>query len=363
MPFFRRDHPLLRGCRIFAIPDGPGVVRNLVARGGTTTGTIDGAVPYHLGPHGGLDFDGVDDEVTWGGMATYGLTGRDLTVIARAQPDAAGVYGIVTCRQNTPTTTNKGFGLYFSNFGGAENGYVFVVYGTDGGNNFQVVGDNLTAAAQAGVSRVVAGTYHNETKTSRLYNGGGLRGSAVGAVNYDVRETDPIYTGRFNSGAYFNGKIGWIAVFDRCLTPGEIAAWSRDDRWPFFVDEEPVPMTGGATYATEVGVGQAYSSSSNSPTLYSTDVDALAYLAGDMTGGGDPDSLIADYFTEVRVDRSYMAGFPILVSYANVVRVNDAGSLTSGGVVTYATQVGVRSQSRHTIDGRRDLLGTRRYRR
>lgn len=363
MPIVRRNHPLLRGCRIFGVPDGSGVVKNLVARGGSGYGAVDGATFYQLRPHGGLLYDGVDDEVTWGGMDTYGLTGRDITVIARVRPDTAGVYGIVTCRQNTPTTTNAGFALYWSNFGGTENGYVFVVYGTDGGNNFQVVGDNLTAAAQVGVSRVVAGTYRNSTRDVRLYNGGGLRGQATGAVNYDVRETAPIYVGRFNSGAYFDGAIGWFAVFDRCLDSAEIRAWSDDKNWPFWVDEDPLAVTGGATYTNEVGVGQAYSSSSNAPTTYATALDALAYLGGDLVGGGDPDSLIADYFTEVRAGQSYQAGFPILVSYSNVVQVTEAGSISSGGAVTYATTVGVRSQSRQTIDGRRDLLGTRRYRR
>ena len=248
------SHPMLSGCKFFAITDSNTLINCLLPVGGTDGTVSGGATLGTLGVYPAIKGDASNNLVTWADHDDYfGLTDRSITVIARVKANASHIGGAVGARAvGTPT---KGWQLLFSNFGAAETGWNFAVWSAGG---FQEAQDGIGAATQAGKDVVVAGTYTHTTKQVAMYTRQPTDNAAVfrnnrtndnvadpNAEDWDVRATTPIYWLALNASAsFFNGDVAWVAVFNRALAASEIAAFSRDEEWPFLTGSPPQPEFG-----------------------------------------------------------------------------------------------------------------------
>lgn len=179
--------------------------------GNDHTGTISGAgwVPG-IDDGTALDFDGVDDVVTFGtGPTLVGTT--DFTVSAWVRSPGMIGEGVVIQQRNGDFD-----GQYQLRIG--EHGRpVFLVYG-GGALQFEFPAQGL----------VVDGTWHHvaavrEGDEGRIYIDGGLSGFALGpvqplspiisvAVGADIRDGDK----------HFSGQIDDVRIYDSALTPAQI---------------------------------------------------------------------------------------------------------------------------------------------
>jgi hypothetical protein len=351
-----RDHPWLKGCKFFAVPDGTGTMRNLM---GGAAGSVNNAPAFtRLGQHPALDMvQGSSQYTEFGQPASYGFTGPSVTVLTRARPDALGSTNNETAFVSAAEAASAaGYLLMFSNFGGSEVGWCFVVYG---GGTFLLSNDG-TLSATLGREVVAAGRYDHSRVTCDTFVNGKKGSSGASAGSWDVTPAGSIFLGKFLSpDIYADGRQAWVMIFDRALADGEIARLSRDWEWPFLDDdlgEIFIPET-VAVYATVEAVSQAYTVFG--PVTYTSALTALGAFGGDLTAADTPAA--ATFTTTVSVSQTYQGGEPTLVSYTNVVGVSQ--TLTVNTPVVYETEVSVRQRYTGLMDGRRDLIGTRRYRR
>ncbi len=352
-----RDHPWLRGCKFFAIPDGSGTVKNLM---GGVAGTVANApAPTRLGMHPALDYvQGSSQAVTFGQPASYGFTGPDITVLTRARPDALGTTNQETAFVSAAEAASAaGYLLMFSAFGGSEVGWCFVVYG---GGTFLLANDG-TLDATLGRSAVVAGRYEHGTTTATVFLNGKAGPPQASGGTWDVTPAGSIFLGKFLSpDIYADGAQAWTMIFDRALSDGEIARLSRDWEWPFLDDELGdlyLPDT-NVTYASVVGVSDVYTVFA--AVTYTTEFEALGSFGGDVIAEPEEPGPVT-YANVVRVTDQYIGGVPTLVFYTNVASAG--ASFTANAPVTYESLVYVRDRYTGLIDGRIDLCATGRYRR
>lgn len=351
-----RAHPWLKGCKFFAVPDGSGTMKNLM---GGADGTVNAAPTFtRLGMHPALDMvQGSSQYTEFGQPASYGFAGPSVTVLTRARPDAIGTTFSETAFVSAAEAASAaGYLLMFSNFGGSEVGWCFVVYG---GGTFLLANDG-TADATTGREVVVAGRFDATSNTVNVYLNGSKGPDQSSGGTWDVTPAGSIFLGKFLSPDIFaDGPQAWVMIFDRALSDGEVARLSRDWEWPFLDDdlgEILLPDT-VALYANVVSVSDAYSVFA--PVSYSTPLQASGAFGGDLTATDAP--AIASYQNTVAVSQLYQPGVPTLVSYNNVVGVRV--SITINAPVSYETLVYVSDRYRGLMDGRVDLVDTGRYRR
>lgn len=363
-------HHMLMGLRFFAFGDSI-APRNVAEAGGTSIPSAITAITAtaRLGKRfQALTGNGTTSDVTYGNASSYSLDGRSMTVLVRCKARiAAQVSGVVAARNGT----TSGWQMLFSNFapGGAEDGFNFAVFGA---SKFLEAQDLVGSSAQAGADVFVAGVYDHAAHEARLWTRqpgdlyASLRGTNtntnsgdIPGTDWDVRVSQPIHllnlTGSSN---FFDGDLGWIAVFNRVLSSAEIQLWSMDEEWPFEIDDLAIgdyPIA--TTYLNQVSVDTLYAPGGS--VTYTTPIAAQSFWDGDFTD--DPSNDTPTYTNSVLVGQHYIGDIPDLVFYHNVVTVGSA--LTAGAPVTYTSLVRVGQRERHLVDGRVDLLGTTRYRR
>jgi hypothetical protein len=235
-------HPMLMGLRFLAFGDCA-APRNAAEAGGPSAPSSVTAVTNsaRLGTRfGALTGNGTTSDVTYGNASDYSLAGRSITVLCRCRARVGQISGVVAARDGS----TSGWQILFSDFGGAEDGYQFAVFGA---GVFVEGQDGFGAAAQAGKDVFVAGVYDHLAHEARLWTRqpgepvAALRGvntntnsGDVPGTDWDVRVAQPVHL--FNlAGAsnFFDGDVGWVAVFDRALSGAEIELWSMDEEWPF----------------------------------------------------------------------------------------------------------------------------------
>ncbi|HUR53506.1 MAG TPA: LamG-like jellyroll fold domain-containing protein [Gemmataceae bacterium] len=353
-----RNHPWLRGCKFFAVPDGSGTMKNLM---GGAVGTVTNAPALtRLGGHPALDMvQGSSQYTQFGTPASYGFTGPSVTVLTRARPDTLGSTNSETAFVSAAEAASAaGYRLMVSNFGGFEVGWCFVVYG---GGSFMLANDD-TGSAATGRERVVAGRYDATRSLSTVFLDGRKGGiQSDGGAVWDVTPSGNIFLGKFLSpNIYADGAQAWVMIFDRALSDGEIARLSRDWEWPFVDDEL------GELYASDSTVtytGESYTSDTytvSAPVTYSTAVEALGAFGGDIIVSPAPTGPVT-YRNESLTDDTYIGGVPTLVFYTNVS--SGTSTFTATSPVTYETLSYSSDKFRGLLDGRIDLVGSGLYRR
>lgn len=365
-----RSHPLLRGCRLLWFGNEPATAKNRV--GGGAAGVITGTGTGRCGPWKSIEFNGGSNKIVWGTGASYGIRHTGFTVISRCRVtgdngNTGQLAGIGANKNGGGNDSTSGWQLYWIKDTYANTGWNFALYTTGGFYFARATGTG--GAGEYGKDRVIAGVYDPHTHGPRIYVDG-LENTTLGAnsvgspttVDWDVTNNTAMHFANAGPGesAHLVGGIGWVAMFDRALTPREIAIWSRDDRWPFLTDPPVMPFVTGTTYRTVVGGTQAYSSSGAGGLIYNTTVDALAYVGGDVVidpAEGD----ILEFSNRVAAGQHYVGDTPTVVRYANRVQANQV--LTTYPTLSYANVVRVGQRRRSLVDGRADILSAGRYRR
>ena len=367
----RPDHPLLRGLRFFGVANNTVDVQNIAARGGGSGAITGGATLGRLGREfSAVQGDGTDNLVTFDATNLYaGSDLRDITVICRCKSNADHTGGVICCRN----ASLNGWQILMSNFGAAERGYNFTVFG--GASKFQEAQDGFTSAQQAGLDVVVAGKYVHADRAVYIYTrqpsdpNARLRNSRTNTnsgtpttEDWDVRSSQPLlWLKETGASTFFNGDVAWCMIFDCEKSNEEIAELSMDEKWEFLEDYPLVTSFTARTYRTLVGVsGSAGYSQSGSSREYDTAVDAVVEMSGDMTNTGSG-STLRSFRTEVEVRGTFYYGIPLLKRFRTIVGVE--GNLTVAQTRYYRTLVGARGRGNLLLDGRRDLLYTGGYRR
>lgn len=367
---FRRDHPMLKGCRFFwaADWDSVGSARNLM--GGASAGAVSSATRGRCGPHSALKFGG-SDRVTFGAASGHGIRHGAVTVIARVRVDgdngtSGQINGFVSAKDGNSTTSTGGFSLYWVKDTYTNTGYNFALY-TSGGF-YYCTSSVFGGSGEYGKDRVVAGIYDTETKGPRLFVDGveytNLAAESVPnptTVDWNPAVGNLTLADILNETLNLNGAIAWVAIFDRALSLQEVRAWGQDDQWPFVQDDDYIDFTTGATYRSVINVPGPYSGVGGSGVQYVTSLDALAYVSGDITV--DPATgESAEYVNVVGVGQTYLGReADILVRYVNKTNVGQVVHLYPS--VKYSNLVRVFQRSRKSVDGRADILSAGRYRR
>lgn len=252
------NHPMLSGCKFFSVVDSSTSINCLLPVAGTVGTVSGGATLGTLGlpPWNAIVGDATNNLVTWANFSTYfGSTDRDITVIMRAKAKSSHIGGAAGCRVASPV---NGWQMLFSNFSASETGWNFAVFSAAG--KFQEAQDGIGAATQVNKDVVVAGTYANATKVVQCYtrqptdnaavfrnNRTNTNSANVALDDWDVRCTTPMVWLATRTGADFgNIDVAWAAVFNRVLTASEIAAFSRDEEWPFITGVPTPPIMASA---------------------------------------------------------------------------------------------------------------------
>lgn len=241
-----RSHPLLKGCRLFAVLDNTTHVKNLMGLGPGGTVFSPGVVS-RIGRFPALTFNGTSTYLNFGQSDTdLRLASGDITIVCRHRYSSAQIAALVDARD-----AGNADGYYFgpSNFGGDENGTVMAVFKS---GSFLEVDDNIGPANLVNKDLVSAGSYsraggHPTVGTSARSVGVSTRVGEAGprqygavantGLDWDVVTPNPLYVGR--SGAlYFAGLISWVMVFDRALPAGWINPLMMDEDWPFLIESE-----------------------------------------------------------------------------------------------------------------------------
>lgn len=360
----KRDHPLLRGCRIFTMPTGRGLLNLMGKTAATRTGSPLASRQRQWPAH--TYTRATPDSWTLAGANTYGLTGRSITLAARIRatttpPLNGDVFGIICCRQNTPPSTTAGFLLSLNNgpvF--SEPSFVFAVFGNDGSLNFFRLTDPAAVSAYVGKSITVVGRWNHAKQTATLFvNGKRVAQSTSGAGTWDTRETTNIKIGTLNTGTHdFNGDIGWTMIYDRAISDGEAYELMDDTNWPFARDYDLVYPGGGNTFSTTIGVRSLFSRVGVSRT-FTTRIEALSDLDGDMSGGGETGN--QTFRTTIGVRTSMAFAPPLLRLFRTTVGMGSTVTISKQG--NFSASMGCRTKLKRTINGRVDLIGTTIYRR
>lgn len=351
-----RDHPWLKGCKFFAIPDGSATMKNIM---GGAVGTVNNAPTFtRLGAHPALDLvQGSSQHTEFGTPASYGFTGPSITVLTRARPDALGTsFNETAFVSSAEAALAAGYLLMFSNFGGSEVGWIFNVYG---GGSFLLSNDG-TLDATLGREVVVAGRYDHSRVTASVFVNGKKGSDGASGGSWDVTPNGSIFLGKYLSPDIFaDGRQAWVMIFDRALADGEIARLSRDWEWPFLDDdlgEIQIPDT-LVTYTNEVSFAGTFTVFA--PVSYSSTVIADGAFGGDIEASDSP--AVASYANVFALSQSYQPGVPTLVSYFNAFTMN--ATITANAPVSYQSVFYIGQRYRGLMDGRVDLVDTGRYRR
>lgn len=356
---FNYSHPMMANCRLLWVP-GISHVRNLINGDEPTVTTVGG---FGAGTvRQAAKMDAVSDRhIRFKNSQATGLGGPDITVILRANWYGTG--GQVVFAIRNASSTSAGFLVIFGDNGSTQDGFSAAVFGDS--TFFQVTSltGGVGAAAVKNISRTYAVTYKSAISELALWIDGRMVYSNIDAGHpWDIDANRDIFIGKQETGSNLIADLEWVAAFDRALNDEEIGMWMRDRDWPFdqLEDMPTIPGIQTVTYSTSIGVGQT-------PTLYgdrvtyTTDVEALAYVSGDIEGGGETPATVATYQTSIAVNHAVASSIPELVFYATIVSANASASLTAP--VRYETVVGVRDRLTITIDSRSDIINSVRYRR
>jgi hypothetical protein len=257
------SHPLLQDCVFLGMPMGK-ARRNLRWRGGPGVGTVTGTpeVTLRLGAHQAIKLgsalsDPYEDFSPFSQI--YPPSAKGLTVIARVRAASAHVGTIVDSTTADSGTSAGGFKLGFKNTG--NTGFNFTVYAS--GGSITTDGDAVGSASAVDLDVVVAGVYLPHDRVVQIYRQGRMT-KEVASAGTDwnpLVATAPLRIGRNCTGSAeaFQGTAGWVAVFDRPLTGGEIMEWSLDHQWEFLGDDFGALLgEGDLVFTTGVDIGPEY---------------------------------------------------------------------------------------------------------
>lgn len=365
-------HPLCRGLKYLAFFRGRNLVHPLVGpllNGAASGGTV------RFGQYGPelLLTRASSEYVTLGTVGQLGLTGS-VTMVARvtagADPGATEACVVVGWDNDNPS---RGAILTVTNYSAISRGPGFYAITPTG--SAEAWGSQALGSYPADTNLQFAGVYDADADLIKVYRDGVQKDSdsAIGAFN--TATGGVAYVGRRDLTAeddFLDGAVQWFALFNRALTPAEVWLWSQDD-WGFLYEDEALADTGHTfTVTTAVGAGSTGTSGSPStPDSYTTGVTLGCASGGDVEGDdGSPDDLDAE--TVVSAGQSYQPGLPELVSHTT--RVDAAGAIDLPETLDLETEVEVAagapggagapgSGARILIDGRKDILATRHYRR
>lgn len=369
-----RSHPMLRGCRLLVLPDSLGRLVNHMGIG--TQATVPGSgVSLAAGTNGQrrLVFDNSgNNTVVFAGQRNYLRPVSGISVVFRCKVDGnsggvePGTNGIIGCRVGALSTTNSGWGFYHVSSGAPNLGMNWTVYGT--GNSFNFVRDSAVSSF-ANSGRVHCGTYDHRTGRQSLYTNGLLISSATASpATFNLDTTSDIAIGGFPDGDFrLNGSVDFAAVFDRVLSPSEIARWSQTGTFPFL--QSPgvnINLGSTVTYTSLVqargilGVGGVAGAAN-----YGNSIKVVQAVGGSISFTETPSApagvVVGRYSTGLGIRGPANGGTPVLSTFNT--RINANSSATTAGIAAFATDVGVATAIRKRVDNRADLLGGDRYRR
>lgn len=292
------------------------------------------------------------------------VSDRDFTVIARARYDGVdpgGGGGSFICGARDPGNGGWLFGIWDS--GGTDEGLSLFLY--DQGGNSWVATDQDSISSLIGTPHVFAAVYRAEDREIAFYRSG-MRTRTVANTAHEwtpgvSTSNKQFCVGRADAGFVFPGDIGWIMVFARALGDADIMALTRDSEWPF-VAEEPLFLLEAAagSYTTSVSVASSLSPSTAGTVVFTTTIDAEAFVEGDFTVEPAPPAT-GTFTTIIGVGSSAYYDSPEFGVFITLVGVNT--QIVATAPVTFVTTVGISSQARGLLDGRRNLIDTARYRR
>lgn len=289
---------------------------------------------------------------------------KDFTVIARARyegADPGGGGGSFIAGARDPGNGGWLFGIWDS--GGTDEGIGLFLYDQSG--NVWVATDQDTISSLIGTPHVYAAVYNSGDREVSFYRSGMLTRRVTNAAHdwtpWISTSNKQFTIGRADVGFIWPGDIGWVMVFSRALGDAEIQLLTRDSEWPFVTDDPLFLLqTAEGSYTTSVSVASSLSPSTAGAVTYTTTIDAEAFVEGDFTVVPEPPTT-GTYTTIIGVGSSAYYDSPEFGVFITLVGV--ANQITATAPVTFTTSVGVTSQARGLIDGRRNLIDSARYRR
>lgn len=290
----------------------------------------------------------------------YGLVDRLTIVMSGAMFLSVNTGSYAIASTNGTTGGNTGF------FFGRTNRIIpsgLTFYGQNG-STFP----NTSNTANLDRQSIFACKYRSDTGEAKLFQNGILIHTAnIGSGNFNTTPNSSIMIGGDvpdGSDAPYEGKMGWIALWNRYLPDSEIIHFMKT-KFHLEIEETLEDIPGGIatlpSFSTGVGVSNILGVTSG-PISFVTGIGA-----GSTPGGiGTPSTPGAPalFNTDVGVRNTLQSGVPELASFSTQVSVGGGSAeFSAGSPVTFSTQVGCRNRIRAMQDGRLDVLGSRLYRR
>lgn len=365
-----RHDPRFAGLRFLHVPETLGLsAQRSAGLSGGGKATAFNATALDRGP-GGPTFSYAygSGGLVFNPPAEYGGKGGSLTLIYRqvyaGSVGTAGLHQLVEsatgAASNGAGDTTSSFAAYLVIDGFTDVGLHFGVF--YGGNYWY---RNALSVSMFGRDLVVAGVHDREAKSLALY-ADGVRIDTQDITNITPSTFDfvDVWSGATNWTIAKNAeaKIGFVAAFDRALSPAELSWWGKESNWlPLLTEDEDWCLTDGTVLGRNVvGVGVYGSSSPPGGVRGRTAVDLSLSVGGDLSVEPAPASTVTGV-NRVGVTVRAAAGPPELVRGVNRVGVRVTG--TGSGPFTGTNRVGVRVRGRGLLDGRVNLLDGSRYRR
>jgi len=230
-----RGHPLARGLKgCWLMNEGGGTIVNDMSRnGGVIQLAAAAASPTwsacDLGP--ALSFDGGDYAIQSFETSPLDITGS-LTIVTYVNPSSLTGYPTVVSKWGA--SGNKQFKLAAA----LNNGAPYIDISPNGsGDVYRAGASNLTVGAW----NQLAGVYNSTAATLDIYKNGVLsNGGLTGTVTTSIFSSSArICVGASDDASFSNkysGKIGYVYIYNRALTPTDIMNLYRSPFCMFEVD-------------------------------------------------------------------------------------------------------------------------------
>lgn len=368
-------HPMLEGCRVFMYPISPAANVGWVNLSPlwiiSVSNGLDAASEWGqmTGAHGAIK-TGAYSPGAGTAAAYYSYWNdvwptddvRDFTIIARlcyrGSDPGSGAGGFAVGARGTGNNGGFLFGVWDA--GGSDDGLACFMYSTSG---VKIFTDQQGFAGLSNYPTVAAFTFEAGVGRFTMYRDGAMTRQTTDVTSaftpYVDQANKQLTIGRADVGFAFNGEIGWVAIFARCLSHEEIVAWSQDGDWPF-VWEDPTFLleNAEATFTTTVTANSTVLPSTAGAVTFTTTIDAEFFVEGDFEIEPEPPA-VGTYTTIIGVGSTAYYDSPEFGVFITLVGVSS--QITATAPVTFTTSVGVRSDARGLIDGRTDLIDTERY--
>jgi hypothetical protein len=175
--------------------------------GNNNNGTLVNGTEYNSDNLGSFVFDGVDDSINCGNNSSLNV-GNNITANAWFYVNSTALYQSILGK----VTNGFSLGWELANSSGT---FRATFRPSETLINIQV--------GSLSVGNWYMGTMTFDNVTARLYLNGVQTGSTTTGGPVTLNSTEPLQIGRRFQGNFYNGKISQVSIYNRALTPEEVA--------------------------------------------------------------------------------------------------------------------------------------------